>query len=65
MDFLFKQQTMRRAAQKTIAWSADSHSESLYGKDGISSMPPPTPGLEVKRFSTAGAFSEDLPRCFS
>jgi hypothetical protein len=59
VDFLFQLQTKRRAAQKTIAWEAESHSTTLYGTDGISTLQPPQPGsVEVKRFSTAGAFAD-------
>ncbi len=58
VDFLFKLQTKRRAAQKTIAWEAPSHSTTLYGTDGISTLQPPDPAtVQVKRFSTAGGLA--------
>lgn len=57
VDFLFQLQTKRRAAQKTIAWEASSHSTTLYGTDGISTLRPPDPTtVQVKRFSSAGEF---------
>jgi hypothetical protein len=55
VNFLFQLQTKRRAAQKTIAWEASSHSTTLYGTDGISILPPPDPtAAQLKRFSSAG-----------
>ena len=55
VDFLFKQQTLRRAAQKTIAWEADSFSPFLYGTQGIGPAATDRARDTPRRFSIAGA----------